>query len=366
MFKKISIFSALIVFVLILQACVPGADIPPEDVLVPVTGGIEQSSNADEMLDEVVEGLMDIDENVNAPEQLEMNEADSADEVVRPAPMHEMIPANPILLDVQNNKDCVSGYTRSEDSPVIPSTGCDVWQNNYLERPFDEEGFSYNPNLDIVQQALGYDPDWFFVRIRVLEDEGVEPLLDNSYGVELDLDVDGDGDVLIYVVNPAALPRGEWGVQGVYVYQDKDDDVGGAIPDKADGEPYMGNGYETLYFENGYGDDADAAWARVSPQYANAIEFAFKRYLIEEENSFMWWVWSSKDAFAADKFDYVDSFAENEKYSVDNTCRWAVFAPQNVNHPNTCPVYVPPPTPVPGQDPPPPPPPRDNQPGIVG
>jgi len=359
MTKKIHVFSFALLAMLVLQACVPGTAAQADPAPIPMTGAEEieeteampmeaEEAPISEEMQESAQGSIDEQAVVEEEVQEEMKEES-------PMPVHNTIPGQTILIDVQTVTDCLSGGSRVEGQPIIVGTGCDVWPRNSIERPFDNTMVEYDPNLDIVMQQLGYDDEFFFARITLHLDELISPDLRHSYGIELDLDVDEDGDLLIYVVNPAQLGSGEWRTEGVYILQDADDDVGGAVPVLADDQPYEGTGYEVLLYENGYGEDADAAFARLASGKDHAVEIAFKRYLVGEPDSFLWWMWAVEGEMLPGSFDYVDIFSAEEKYRLDNTCRWVFGAPPNANLANSCPVWTPPPTPGPGQDAPPPP-----------
>ena len=145
--------------------------------------------------------------------------------------------------------------------------------------------------------------------------------------------------------NPAAHPLGEWTTMGVQVWEDINDDVGGETPFLAeDGNP--GDGYETLIFDQGLGDDPDIAWVRVSPDDPATVDFAFKRSLIPDwVTAILWWTWASQEPLVPADFDYVDTYDEDEVYLIGNSCRW-IFDGDPEPVPNIC-LYEQP-TPEPG------------------
>ena len=265
-----------------------------------------------------------------------------------PPPVHSDFPGGAIFIDAQRVKDCASGGSQEVDMPVVVGTGCDVWEENNIERPLGSTLVDYDPNLDIVQQEFGFYDGWYYARMLLFEESGTTPDLNNSYGIELDMDIDSDGDILLYVRDPQSLAPTEWTTEGVFAWRDTDDDVGGLTPVEADSEPFAGNGYEEKIFESGYGDDADLVWARVSPGAAYAVEFAFKDVLLQGDDTFQWWMWASREDFLPDKFDYVDVFAADVTYYLDNSCRWLYgIPPQDL--PNICLYYKPGPESAPGQ-----------------
>ena len=74
-----------------------------------------------------------------------------------------------------------------------------------------------DPKLDI---QLCYT---FFYQQQQFEDL----ILDGIYGIEMDLNLDAKGDILFTVDSPASNPADMWTVDGVKVYFDTNDDVGG-------------------------------------------------------------------------------------------------------------------------------------------
>ena len=143
------------------------------------------------------------------------------------------------------------------------------FSRNLFERPFTSETMVYRPDLDIVLTTLNRTSDFIYVEIQVKgqhEDGGLQ----GTYGFELDLDQDGRGDVLVLASNL----QSEWSTDGVFAWEDTNNDVGGETPIISDG--VEGNGYNNLVFDEGQGGDADLVWARVSPSNPNAAQLAFK------------------------------------------------------------------------------------------
>jgi len=348
MLRLFKVLCLTLIMAFILQACSLSLPFDLEGK-VPITGADEVVELPEEPVQQeeapVIEEAQPEEPAVEAEaEEPEPVEEEEPEEPPPPPPAPQLMPGEAILIDAQTVKDCYSGGSLVAGEPIVVGTGCDVWRLNFIERPFDPSRVDYNPNLDIVRQELGYDDDFYYARLMVDMKEGMQPDLGFSYGVELDLDVDGDGDVLIYVNGPEFM-EDEWSRERVLVWQDLNDDVGGATPVEKDEAPTESDGYEFIYFESGYGDDPDAAWARISPTYPSAVEFAFKKYLVEKEDSFMWWMWASMEPYDPHMFDYVDRFEKEEKYFIDNSCRWIMHAPPNANLPNSCPVFKAAPTP---------------------
>ncbi|MDO8969616.1 MAG: hypothetical protein Q7U74_02945, partial [Saprospiraceae bacterium] len=119
---------------------------------------------------------------------------------------------------------------------------------------------------------------------------------------------------------------------------------GGSKPQSPDGK--VGDGYETLVFDSGRGEDPDLAWVRVNPTDGASIEFAFKTTLLPSNLVFAWWAWTSLENFEPARMEFVDSYSESEVWKVDNTCSWIFNGkPTNILT-NICEFVVPTPLPT--------------------
>jgi hypothetical protein len=252
-----------------------------------------------------------------------------------------MIPGEPKFLFAQLISDCTigSGVTVGDETPggdpVILSTGCDRWDYNKIERPFEETFIDYFPQSDISKAQIGYDDTWFFAQVITYFGEVVEPEpMNGTYGIELDHNLDGRGDFLILVTEPGEM----WDVARVRVWSDIDTTVGAERPVMADDENSDG-GYDVMVFDAGVGEDPDLAWARLSPDDPNIVQIAFKRVLAGEKGQFSWLMWAGLIDFVPPDFDLVDTFTENDLYAFDNTCSWTYGVPLQ-NLPNQCGIYV--------------------------
>jgi hypothetical protein len=238
--------------------------------------------------------------------------------------------------------------------------GGDDFSNNLYERPFSANTQErYYPDIDIQGASLSLDTTWIYVAITLKSPDPQSNSLDGQYGVEIDLNLDGRGDVLV----TAEKPGTDWSTDRVKAYKDTNMDVGNKIPLKSD-PPQMGDGYETIVFDQGLGADPDIAWARLSTSNANVVWIAFKKTLINNDGQFMWGAWAERMVKNPGWMDYNDHFTFEEagsplpgltKYypmkalaELDNTCRWTVGFQGTGKEPGIC--YIPPPpthTPVP-------------------
>lgn len=243
-----------------------------------------------------------------------------------PAPeviSHLVQPINSTLANNQLIPDCDTGIRSQPERPDIRQP-CDVWARNYLERPANRELNQYYPNLDILRAQMGQDSEWYYAWIKLYETAVVYDPYATTYAFEFDLDFDARGDILILV---AGLPinNADWTTDGVQVWADTNKDVGGSTPAEPDGQP--GNGYETLIFDGGKGDDPDLAWARRSPTAANQIEFAFKPTAVNNAATFSWMAWAFRSDLTPAQFDFQDSIDATIEYEFDNTCSWVFGGP---------------------------------------
>ncbi len=221
----------------------------------------------------------------------------------------------------------------------------DSYRINLFERPFTQNVMDYIPALDITTFRLDQDANFYYATVQLVSGDMNDPLGIN-YGIELDTNHDGIGDYLIWA-QPPFTP--DWSTQSVQVYQDTNHDSGGPSPEKSDA-PYPGNGYETLIFDQGQGNDPDLAWVRLDPHTTSTLQFAFKRSLAG--NAFLWGAWADAGLKAPSQFSYNDRFTEEQAgspekneayypikaiYQADNTC-WAPFGfkPRG-DEPHLCP-----------------------------
>jgi hypothetical protein len=237
--------------------------------------------------------------------------------------------------------------------------GGDYLNINLFERPFNANTQdTYFPQADILQTAMFNGNPWVYGSITLKGADPAANQLNASYALELDLNLDGRGDLLVVANNPA---QGDWSTDGVQVFQDPDNDVGGNAPIQSEALP-AGNGYEQKVFDAGQGADPDLAWARVDPAKPNVVWFAFKSSLINNDAKWLWGAWAQFGGLHPELFDYDDHFTlaqagypipGNTNYplkalaQLDNTCRWAVGFTPTGSEPGLCPLPAtptPPPT----------------------
>ena len=155
------------------------------------------------------------------------------------------------------------------------------------------------------------------------------------------------GDILITAKAPGAFPADEWHANGVQVWLDANNDVGGPQAMLVDPR-YDGDGYEELIFDAGLGDDPDLAFVKVYSDQPGLLAFGFKRGLLGETESFEWWVWAMEEDLSAAKYDLVDFFPQDSLFAMDNTCGW-IFGSYQRELPNICnAISVPKPASQPG------------------
>ena len=156
----------------------------------------------------------------------------------------------------------------------------------------------------------------------------------------IDLDLDAKGDILIIAAAPGTYPPDEWQSQGVQVWLDSNDDVGGPTAVLVDPR-YDGDGYETLLVSSGQGDDPDLAFVKTSSEEPDLVEIGFKTSLMGEVKIFEWWVWAMREDLSAAKYDPVDFFPQDTLFALDNTCGW-IYGSYQRDLPNICQTISPP------------------------
>ena len=251
-----------------------------------------------------------------------------------------------------------SGQAGDHDSSVTSTQkrapGGDRFTFGRYERPFNAETMDvYFPYLDI-QDTLIYQDDTWIYAVIALESGDENGILAGRYGFEIDANVDGGGDWLILVDSPSAT---EWSTEGVQVWFDSNDNVGGETTVIADGNASGGDGYESMLFGLEQGDDPDLAWARISPDDPNTVQLAVKRSLLAGDDTFMTGMWAGTGIFDPAMFDMNDHFTHEQAGAalveleyfypikaiseLDNSCRMAIGFQPTGNEPGSCPVAPP-------------------------
>lgn len=259
---------------------------------------------------------------------------------LKPAVAHEQFPSMTKQL-----VDTFVGDYNSIDYAEEGITYGDNYRNNILERPFTSEVMVYQGGIDIVRVDLKVTPTWTYAIFYLAENLPTSGTM--KYGLELDVDENGRGDYLIQASLPTSL---EWNVENVQVYEDRDGDVGGKSPMKNDPPNDRLNGYETLLFDSGEGDDPDLAWVRRNPEEQDSLQIAFKTELVKN-NPYLWSAWADDSYQDLGLRDYHDHFTEESAgspypgsryypikrvYSFDSTCRAPYgFTPKG-NEPGLC------------------------------
>jgi len=266
--------------------------------------------------------------------------------------------ATSVIVHVLEPGAPTSGWTTITDTSSAAmasqkrAPGGEDYNLNRFERPFTSGNMVYHPEVDIQTAKLGYDNNFYYVDIAI---QGVNPdtnQIDATYAVELDADKDGRGDYMVIAKPPFG---NDWVTTTAWVGQDANHDVGGPHPLTSDA-PYRSDGYETILFNNGQGQDPDLAWARLSPDKTNTVEIAFKRSLLPT-GEFMWGVWADNGNSDLSLQDINDRFTSQEAGTsiyglsyyplakvalLDNTCRWTFGFTSTGKEPGLCAGSLPP------------------------
>jgi hypothetical protein len=232
------------------------------------------------------------------------------------------------------------------DSSKTPlaATGGDFLTRGRIERPFNANSMdTYFPELDILLATLYMDEEWIYLDLTLAGNGAAA-----NYALEFDTDRDGRGDFLIISQGAASA---EWSVAGVQVWQDTDKSVGGITPVLSDKSKASHNGFESLLFDAGQGDDSDLAWSRLNPNGTAGVQLAVKKSLLTSD-AFLWGSWAGRSAINPALFDLSDSYTIEEAGSaladsifypikelseVDNTCRQPVGFAARGNEYGLCP-----------------------------
>ena len=249
-------------------------------------------------------------------------------------------PGSPVLSQVI--LDCNTGERVELGTPIQPIPGCDSWQINRYERPFNAgPQDQYYPDLDILSASLGQSQYWYYVRLEIFDVAEESGWLDGLYGLELDLDLDGRGDVLITAELLDQENISEWNNAGVQAWRDTDNDVGNEIPMHPD-HAINTSGYDEASLDPRV--SSEDIWVRAILGKPSFVEIAFKPELIDDDPDFKWWAWVDEGVANPSGYDYHDLlrrdqagdvyisapfFPAREIFSVDNTCAavWGMTPP---------------------------------------
>ncbi len=252
-----------------------------------------------------------------------------------------------------------SGHAGDNDSSLTAnakkSNGGDRFSFEQFERPFNANSMDvYFPNLDIIDTFVFQDTTWIYATIKVVDRSAarVDPY---RFALQIDVHVDGKGDWLALAQNPTSTA---WSTVGVQVYFDANSSVGDQTAMAADKNAPGGDGFEQLMFDQGNGDDPDAAWVRVSPNNANTIEIAVKRSLLGNPVLYLANMWTGHAMLDPALFDFSDHYTHDQAGAadpefpffypikgvseLDSSCRIAVGFQPTGNEPGLCPIeFVP-------------------------
>jgi hypothetical protein len=254
--------------------------------------------------------------------------------------------AGAIPVDLPERRENHAGdQDSSENAARKLVSGGEKFVSGLYERPFNADPMDiYFSYLDIIETQGFMDDRWGFATITLVGTDA-NGRLSGNYGVELDLDRDGRGEWLILASNPIAA---EWTTQGVQVWNDANQDLGGAIAMVADEDP-PGDGYETLVFTGGA--DAGPAWVRLSGADSRTVEIAFELAMLGNAESFAMGSWAGSGQLDPSLFDMNDHMTHIEAGSplpdyyvyplkqlseIDNTCRMAIGFVPNGEEPGLC------------------------------
>jgi hypothetical protein len=274
----------------------------------------------------------------------------SPTEISTPSIQHQTIPVG---LPEKGNGQAgdFNSSTTLENKTVI---GGDRFTYGRFERPFNANTMDvYFSQIDIIDTSVSEDDIWIFGTIKVQAPDASNAL-SGKYALELDTNLDGKGDWLIVASNPTST---DWGVEGVQVFQDANHDVGGEMPTLTDTNPVVGDGFESVVFDQGQGDDADSAWMRISPNDPNSVEIAVKKSVLGDSKKYLINMWAGNSLLDPALFDFNDHFSHEqagaadrgleyyypikEVYEIDSSCRMAVGFQPTGKEPGLCEVLVP-------------------------
>jgi hypothetical protein len=225
--------------------------------------------------------------------------------------------------------------------------GADVFAENRYERPFTETAMDYLTDVDLKRMEMKIAAPWVYITFE-FEGGRTEGIGETMYGAEFDTDKDGRGDWLIWGASPAGT---DWTTDGVEVWKDSNEDVGGARPQEDDAPNPSADGYDEQVFSGGQGADPDLAWIRQAAG-GGKVQLAFKYSAIGNAPQFLWNGLADAGLRNPGWFDYNDHFTAAEAgspntydgdryplkglYGIDNTCRDAYGFDPTGDEPGLC------------------------------
>ncbi len=313
-------FSVVLICGVILTACAPqtqAAQPPPPSTTEPPTASIEQPTTA-------------------------------VGQEASPTAPAASVQHNSVPGELPGKERFLGDQSTVSSSSTVRALVGDRFTLGQFERPYNANTMdTYFPFLDIVSANFYQDPSWVYV-VVTLVGRDANNAFPAKYAMEADLNLDGRGDLLVMVNNPSST---DWSTDGVQVFRDGNGDIGGVSVINADSAG-KGDGYETVVFDQGKGDDPDAAWARLSSSSPNDVELALKTTLLDGRSKYLAGVWAGTDALDPALFDFNDHFTHEQAgeanpdianfypikalAELDNTCRQAIGLVPNGNEPALC------------------------------
>jgi hypothetical protein len=210
--------------------------------------------------------------------------------------------------------------------------GGDDFSTNRYERPFTAKEMVYLPDVDLTRVEMRIQSPWVYITFEFAGPR-TEGIGQTMYGAEFDTNKDGRGEYLAWGASP---PDGTWTTNGVEVWKDSNNDVGGPTPQITNAPWILGDGYDKNLVASGKGDDPDLAWIRQIEGGAK-VQLAFKYSAIGGAPQFLWNGLADWGVRRPDWFDYNDHFTQSDAgsplpiqadyyplkalWGVDNTCR---------------------------------------------
>ena len=190
----------------------------------------------------------------------------------------------------------------------------DSFRLGNFERPFTESTMEYFQENDLLKLSISKDNNFFYIVIKVAGPSNKTGYPSATYMVEFDTDTDGRGDVLLMAKGNGSQ---KWTIEGVSVLIDSNNNVGGSQPVLPDGNP--GDGYDKVLFSTNVLTDPDSAWQRTNGN--SEVQLAIKKDLVPASH-FIWKGWADSGLVDPTKFDYNDSFSEEEAGSASKSSKF--------------------------------------------
>ncbi|MFC1799373.1 hypothetical protein ACFL2Z_00465 [Candidatus Eisenbacteria bacterium] len=199
--------------------------------------------------------------------------------------------------------------------------GCDDYASDVYEAiDYVNPPAEYAATSDIVYVRGGFDTGYFYIEYEFMGDYDTDASPGHQIVVEIEVDPTAEshrGDYSVVVYQKSEFNYATWidaYLDGGYeIFQDSNNDVGGASPLASDYGGTQGDGYETSLTQG-----ADDVWCRV---VGGNFQLAVNKSAIGNPTNIHVRAWSRQSAgLSGDSLYFHDQKDVGDVFQIDNTC----------------------------------------------